>query len=206
MAYSFLNQGGIDELVLIDIDKAKAEIPILPAAMREEYLSLGISTNNINTLIAVKELNDFYRPIYKETDAIILANLLTGDILSHLNKNNINLNDTKLTNEKILGLVNLLSTKKITSKQGKEILPHLLTSDKLLDEIIKELGITEVDDSALKEIINKVLSLNEQSVNDYKAGKEKAIKYLIGQVMKESKGQANPEVVNNMLIDTISNN
>ena len=63
-----------------------------------------------------------------------------------------------------------------------------------------------MDDSALKEIINKVLSLNEQSVNDYKAGKEKAIKYLIGQVMKESKGQANPEVVNNMLIDTISNN
>ena len=74
-----------------------------------------------------------------------------------------------------------------------------------MEQVIKELGITEVDDSALKEIIDKVLALNEQSVNDYKAGKEKAIKYLIGQVMKESKGQANPEVVNNMLIDTISN-
>ena len=206
--YRYLPEPNIPFVNIADawIEKAKAEIPMLPSAMREEYLTLGISTNNINTLIAIKELNDFYRPLYKKTDAIILANLLTGDILSHLNKNNISLSDTKLTAEKILGLVDLLSQKKITSKQGKEILPHLLITDKTLDEIINELGITEVDDSALKTIIEKVLSENEQSVNDYKAGKEKAIKYLIGQVMKESKGQANPEIVNNMLIDTISNN
>lgn len=206
--YRYLPEPNIPFININDtwINKAKGEIPVLPAAMREEYLKLGISSNNLNTLIATKELNDFYREIYESTDAVILANLLTGDILSHLNKNNIALKDTKLTKDKILGLVTLLSNKKITSKQGKEILPYLLTSDNSLEQVIKELGITEVDDSALKEIINKVLALNEQSVNDYKAGKEKALKYLIGQVMKESKGQANPEIVNNMLIDTISNN
>lgn len=206
--YRYLPEPNIPFININDtwINKAKGEIPVLPAAMREEYLKLGISSNNLNTLIATKELNDFYREIYESTDAVILANLLTGDILSHLNKNNIALKDTKLTKDKILGLVTLLSNKKITSKQGKEILPYLLTSDNSLEQVIKELGITEVDDSALKEIIDKVLALNEQSVNDYKAGKEKALKYLIGQVMKESKGQANPEIVNNMLIDTISNN
>lgn len=205
--YRYLPEPNIPYVNITDewLERAKKEIPVLPAKMREEYTLLGISTNNINTLIAVKELNDFYRMLYHNTDAVILANLLTGDILSHLNKNNIELKNTSLDETRLLGLVDMLSAKKITSKQGKEILPYILTTTTSLEEIITELGITEVDDSALKDIINKVLAENEQSIIDYKEGKVKAIKYLIGQVMKESKGQANPEIVNNMLIETISN-
>ena len=172
--------------------------------MRKEYEQIGISSNNINTLIAYKELNDFYRNLYKDTNPIILANLLTGDILSHLNKNNIELKDTKLTKENILKLVSLLSKKEITSKQGKEILPYLLTTDDSVDKVIESLGIKGVDNSELESIVKKVIESNEQSVIDYKSGKEKALKFLIGQVMKETRGQANPEMLNTMLIDVIS--
>lgn len=179
-------------------------IPVLPAAMREEYEKLGISSNNINTLIAYKELNDFYREIYQESDAVILANLLTGDILSHLNKNNIELKNTCLNKENILKLVSLLSKKEITSKQGKEILPYLLTTNDDIDKIIDSLGIKGLDNSELEVIAKNVISSNNQSVVDYKAGKEKALKFLIGQVMKETKGQANPETLNKMLVDIIS--
>ena len=179
-------------------------IPTLPAAMRDEYEQLGISSNNINTLIAYKELNDFYREIYKDTDSVILANLLTGDILSHLNKNNIELKDTCLTKENILKLVTLLSKKEITSKQGKEILPYLLTTSNSVDKIIDDLGIKGLDNSELETIVKNVINANNQSVVDYKAGKEKALKFLIGQVMKETKGQANPETLNKMLIDLIN--
>lgn len=179
-------------------------IPVLPAAMRDEYEKLGISSNNINTLIAYKELNDFYRDIYKNTDSVILANLLTGDILSHLNKNNIELKDTNLTKENILKLVSLLSKKEITSKQGKEILPYLLTTNDSVDKVINDLGIKGLDNSELETIVKNVIAANNQSVVDYKAGKEKALKFLIGQVMKETKGQANPETLNKMLIDLIN--
>ena len=179
-------------------------IPVLPAAMRDEYEALSISANNINTLIAYKELNDFYRNIYKNTDPVILANLLTGDILSHLNKNNIELKDTHLTEDNILRLTSLLSKKEITSKQGKEILPYLLTTDDDVDKIINDLGIKGLDSNELEQVVKNVIAANNQSVIDYKAGKEKALKFLVGQVMKETKGGANPEALNQMLIDLIS--
>lgn len=179
-------------------------IPVLPAAMRDEYEALSISANNINTLIAYKELNDFYRNIYKNTDPVILANLLTGDILSHLNKNNIELKDTHLTEDNILRLASLLSKKEITSKQGKEILPYLLTTDDDVDKIINDLGIKGLDSNELEQVVKNVIAANNQSVIDYKAGKEKALKFLVGQVMKETKGGANPEALNQMLIDLIS--
>ena len=179
-------------------------IPVLPNEMREEYTKLGISLNNINTLIAYKELNDFYREIFKKTDPVILANLLTGDILSHLNKNNIKLSGTCLTTQNILKLTDLLSKKIITSKQGKEILPYLLTTNEDIDEIVEKLGIKALDNNELETIVKRILAVNEQSIIDYKSGKEKALKFLIGQVMRETKGQANPETLNMMLIDIIN--
>ena len=179
-------------------------IPVLPAAMRDEYEKLGISQNNINTLISYKELNDFYRNIYKNVDPVILANLLTGDILSHLNKNNIELKDTCLKENNIMKLVSLLSKKEITSKQGKEILPYLLTTDDEVDKIISDLDIKGLDSAELEAVVKSVIAANNESVVDYKDGKEKALKFLIGQVMKETKGQANPETLNKMLIDMIN--
>ena len=203
--YRYAPEPDIPFVVISDewLNEAKNSIGVMPEAMRNEYAGYGISTNNIKTLVAFKNLNDYYRSIYNKTDKVILANLLTGDILSHLNKNNIALKDTKLTDDNLISLVNMLASKKISSKQGKEILPYILESDLSFTEIIDKLGIKEVDNSALETIVTKVLDENEQSVNDYKTGKDKALKYLMGQIMKETKGQANPEVVNRMLIDKL---
>ena len=203
--YRYAPEPDIPFVVISDewMNEAKNSIGVMPEAMRSEYAGYGISTNNIKTLVAFKDLNDYYRSIYNKTDKVILANLLTGDILSHLNKNNIALKDTKLTDDNLISLVNMLASKKISSKQGKEILPYILESDLSFTEIIDKLGIKEVDNSALETIVTKILDENEQSVNDYKAGKDKALKYLMGQIMKETKGQANPEVVNRMLIDRL---
>lgn len=203
--YRYAPEPDIPFVVISDewMNEAKNSIGVMPETMRSEYAGYGISTNNIKTLVAFKDLNDYYRSIYNKTDKVILANLLTGDILSHLNKNNIALKDTKLTDDNLISLVNMLASKKISSKQGKEILPYILESDLSFTEIIDKLGIKEVDNSALETIVTKILDENEQSVNDYRAGKDKALKYLMGQIMKETKGQANPEVVNRMLIDRL---
>lgn len=192
----------------VDIDdewyeKVLKSIPILPKEMRSEYETLGISKNNIKTLIQYKELNDFYRRLYKRTNPVVLANLLTGDILSHLNKNNISLKDTNLTDENIIKLSDMLGNKEINSKQGKEILPYLLTTDEDITAITDKLGIKSLSLDELNNIIEEVIDNNQQSIIDYKAGKEKALKYLVGQVMNLTKGAANPLTVNDVLLQKI---
>ena len=120
-----------------------------------------------------------------------------------MNKNYKNVND--LNKENIIDLVNVLDKKVISIKQSKEIIDEVLSSKEKVETIIKNRGLEQISDTnSLKEIINKVLSENETSVNDYLSGHDRALKYLMGQIMKETKGNANPTVVNQMLIETLN--
>ena len=102
-------------------------------------------------------------------------------------------------------LVDFLDKKVISIKQSKEIIDEVLSSKEKVETIIKNRGLEQISDTnSLKEIINKVLSENETSVNDYLSGHDRALKYLMGQIMKETKGNANPLVVNQMLIETLN--
>ena len=120
-----------------------------------------------------------------------------------MNKNYKNVND--LNKENIIDLVDFLDKKVISIKQSKEIIDEVLSSKEKVETIIKNRGLEQISDTnSLKEIINKVLSENETSVNDYLSGHDRALKYLMGQIMKETKGNANPLVVNQMLIETLN--
>lgn len=93
----------------------------------------------------------------------------------------------------------------MSSKIFKEILPDILESDLSIEEILKLKNITLMSDTnELEDIIKKVLSENQNSVNDYKSGKQNALKYLMGMIMKETKGSANPKIVNDLLLDLLS--
>ena len=112
--------------------------------------------------------------------------------------------DTNL-DKNFVNIVNMLSKNVISSKIFKDILEEVLTSNLSVEEILKEKNITLMSDtSKLEEIIKKVLKENETSVNDYKSGKQNALKFLMGMIMKETKGSANPKIVNDMLIDLLS--
>ena len=135
---------------------------------------------------------------------VIAANLLTGDVLSYLNKNIIKLENTKLTETNFIRLVTLLDEKKISSKQGKDILSILLEEGKDVDSIIQENHIENIDNETVRNMIVGILDNNPDSIRYYKDGKDRAIKYLMGQVMKESKGQADPASANKMLIEELN--
>ena len=93
----------------------------------------------------------------------------------------------------------------MSSKIFKEILPDILESDLSIEEILKLKNITLMSDTnELEDIVKKVLSENQNSVNDYKSGKQNALKYLMGMIMKETKGSANPKIVNDLLLDLLS--
>ena len=178
-------------------------MPILPKELEKEYNDLGISKNNINTLILNYDLNKVFISLKNKVNPIICANLLTGDILSYLNKNFKNVNDININS--VIDLVNVLDEKRISIKQAKDIMNDVLDGNDI-NELIKSRGLEQISDTTqLAQIVSKVLSENENSVNDYLSGHDRAFKYLMGQIMKETRGNANPELVNKMLIEALNN-
>ena len=188
------------------INKVKKTIPMLPDERREKYQNLGISEVNAKKLVQNRSLSDYLNELLEEKiDFKTASNLLLGDISAYLNKNEIEITKTYLTKEKFIELTNNISDNTLTSKNLKEIIDTIMESEKSIQEIVKEAGIKNItDDTAIKEMINKVISENPDSVADYKTGKDRAIKYLMGQVMKESKGTLNPSMAMNILKEELN--
>ena len=184
------------------LEEIKNSIPVLTDELKEKYKSLGINDNAIKTIIATRDICNFLEKVIDKCNPQIAANLLTGEVLSYLNKNIIKINDTKLTETNFIKLVNLLDEKTISSKQGKDIISIILEEEKDVLDIMKENNIEQIsDDNLIKDVVNKILSENEESINDFKSGKDRAIKYLMGQIMKETKGKINPSLANSILLD-----
>ena len=188
------------------IDQVKENMPVFADELKEKYESLGINNNNIKTILSRLDLCNFLESVINDTDPVIAANLITGDILSYLNKNFISISNVKLTKEDFIELVNMIKEDKLSSKQTKEVLPYILENGGDIISAIKVLGLEEIkDESELKKLVQTVLDNNIESINDYKNGHDRALKYLMGQVMKESKGKANPNVCSNLIIEMLKN-
>lgn len=206
--YRYFPEPDIPYVILTDeeIEQVKKTLPILGDELRNKYKKLNINDNAINTIISSRDICDFLESVIDECNPVIAANLLTGDILSYLNKNIVSLDSTKLSKENFIKLVKALDKNIISSSSSKKIIDIILENDKDVDLIIKENNMEQIsDDSFIKEIITKVISENPDSVKDYKEGKDRAIKYLMGQVMKEAHGKVNPSVSMQLLIKELSN-
>ena len=188
------------------IEEAVKEIPMLPDERREKYQELGISELNANKLVANRSLSDYINTLLGEkTNFKIASNLLLGDISAYLNRTEKDIKETTLTKERFLELISLLEKETLTSKNLKELLDYILESDKTITEIIKEKGIENItDDGEIREVIKRIMEANPESVEDYHNGHDRAIKYLMGQVMKETKGKANPKLAMDILTEELN--
>ena len=188
-----------------EIEKAKNSLPVMPDELREKYRELGLNDNQMKTIIANRMICEYYESVRANTDAVVLANYLTGDILSYMNREKISVEELKLSREELETFVNRMVKKEFSSKQGKELLNDLLENGGTVEEAVKKLGIAQISDSgAIEEIVKKIVENNPDSVKDYKEGKDRAIKFLMGQVMKETKGQANPKMAMDILQKELS--
>lgn len=201
--YRYFPEPDIPYVILTDemIDSAIKNLPMLPDERRNIYTSRGVNIVNANKLIANRSLSDYLNNfIDTDLDFKEATNLLLGDISAYLNREDKEIINTKLTNDKFYDLVKKVADNTLTSKNLKDILDRVLEEDKTIDEIIAECGISNITDSSvLEEIVKKIVSDNPDSVSDYKSGKDRALKYLMGQIMKETKGSANPKLVNDIL-------
>ena len=201
--YRYFPEPDIPYVVIDDemIEEALKKLPMSAAERTKLYIEKGMDLEHAKKIIANRMLSDYLNEFLDtDLDFKTAGNLLLGDISFYLNKEEKRIEDTTLTSDKFLDLVSKVNDGSLTSKNVKDILELVLTSSLSIEEIIKKVGISNITDTgALEEIVLNVISNNPDSVSDYKAGKDRAIKYLMGQIMKETKGSANPKLFNEIL-------
>ncbi|WP_100012496.1 Asp-tRNA(Asn)/Glu-tRNA(Gln) amidotransferase subunit GatB [Lentibacillus sediminis] len=195
------------DLVPLYIDEAwkervKNEIPELPDARKKRYIAeMGLSEYDADVLTSSKQMADFFESATKAgADIKQTANWLMGEISAYMNKHQKELEELPITPEALAKMIQLIEDGTISSKIAKKVSAELLENGGDPEKIVKEKGLVQIsDEGQLREIISGVLKDNQQSVTDYKNGKGKAMGFLVGQVMKATKGQANPPMVNKIL-------
>ena len=188
----------VTEEMISDVAKT---IGMLPDERRELYLSKGVSLINANKLIQNKPLSDYFNSLISlDIDFKVASNLLLGDISAYLNRNEKSIDETTLTKERFSDLVSKVSSGTLTSKNLKEILDKVLEEESSISDIMQEMHIENItDDKAIRELIQRIIKENPTTVADYKAGHDRALKFFMGQVMKETKGSANPQLAMSIL-------
>ncbi|WP_025675438.1 Asp-tRNA(Asn)/Glu-tRNA(Gln) amidotransferase subunit GatB [Paenibacillus polymyxa] len=200
------------DLVTLHIDeewkeRIRASIPELPDQRKTRYTSeYGLPEYDAQVITSSKPLADLFEDSLQFTkDAKAVSNWIMGDLLGYLNSASVELSHVKLTGRGLGEMIGLLEKGTINSKIAKTVFKEMLESDKLPQQIVEEKGLVQIsDEGAILTIVEQVVAANPQSVEDYKAGKQKAIGFLVGQVMKESKGKANPGLANKLLTEVLN--
>lgn len=206
--YRYFIEPDIPYLKLTDefINDSLRSLPLLPDELRNKYSKVGLNLLQIEKLINNRSLNDYFLGLLEyKTNYVTAVNLLLSDISSYLNKHNKVITDTHLSYEKLVNVVEALESGELSNKNVKDLINSFMENDLTLEELKKDFKIENItDDNFIKEVISKVIENNSDSVNDYKKGHDRALKYLMGQVMKETKGAVNPKKASAMLIEVLN--
>ena len=188
------------------LDEIRKSIPELANERKEKYInSYGISEYDAKILVKEKDVADYYEETIKlGANPKASSNWITSVILGHLNKFDLNINDIFLRPNMLVDLIKLVDNKDISSKQAKEVLYAALTEEKEPTKIVEEKGLKQnSDEGAILSVINEVLTEQPASIEQYKNGRTNIVDFLVGQVMKKTRGQANPAMTRNMIIEEI---
>ncbi|MCA0970631.1 Asp-tRNA(Asn)/Glu-tRNA(Gln) amidotransferase subunit GatB [Halobacillus litoralis] len=196
------------DLVPLHIDEAwkeriRQEIPELPDARKKRYIEeLELPEYDAMVLTNNKELSDFFEEtIAAGGDIKQASNWLMGEVSAYMNKHYKELHELELTPASLAKMIKLIEDGTISSKIAKKVFSELVENGGDPEKIVKDKGLVQIsDEGQLTEIITTILDNNQQSIEDYKNGKDKALGFLVGQVMKETKGQANPPMVNKIIL------
>lgn len=163
----------------------------------KEYL---LNEKDASTIVRDKKISDYYEECLKlGGDAVIVSNWLTGSVIAYMNKFDLSIEDIKLTPKMLVDLIELINKGKISGKQGKEVLEKVMDTGEEPEVIVEKLGISQIgDENTIREIVLEVMHENENLVEDYKNGK-RVFDYFIGQIMKKTRGRANPALTSKIL-------
>lgn len=183
----------------------QAHMPELPEARRARYQKeYGLSDHDIDILIANKEMSEFFEETMKYArNAKAVCNWLLSDISAWLNKHEKTIDNCDLKPQNLAKLVSLIDAGEVSNAQAKKLVDDLMAG-KDPQKSAEEKGLRQVSDTgAIEKMVTEVLDANPQAIEDFKNGKDRAVGFLVGQVMKKSRGQANPGMVNQMVRDAL---
>lgn len=184
------------------IESIKSSLPEMPTEKQERFLKqYGLSKKEASIIVDNKALSHFY----EETIALganpkTTANWVLGDILRLLKEKDISSDEIPVLPKALYELLTLIESGKISNTAGKEVFEEMFSTGKSAEEIVKEKGLSQISDtSELEKLINEILDSNPDSIESYASGKTQAAGFLMGQIMKASKGKANPKVAKELL-------
>ena len=194
-----------------EIEKIKTSIPELPDQRKNKYMNTyHLSNYDASVLTSDKKISDFFNQtinsdVQLKKSAKIVANWLTSELFSLLNKNNIDLLDSPVTPDNLGELVKLISSNEISGKIAKDVLEEMFKTNKSAKEIVNEKDLKQVtDQSEIEKVIDDVINENQKMIKEYLGGKNKLLGFFVGQAMKKTKGKANPKLLNDLMIKKIN--
>lgn len=207
--YRYFPEPDLVDIVIDDawLERVRAEIPELPDARKARYVAeLGLSSYDAMVLTLAKPISDFFEAtVAAGADAKLASNWLMGEVSAYLNAEQKELSDTALTPAGLAGMIKLISDGTISSKIAKKVFKELIEKGGDANDIVKAKGLVQIsDENTLREFVTAALDNNPQSIEDFKNGKDRAIGFLVGQIMKQTKGQANPPLLNKILLEEIA--
>ena len=189
------------------IENIKNNLPEMPHVKKNRYINeYMLSEYDADILTMSKKTAAYFEKVVKKcNNPKLVANWIMGDFARLLNENEISIDESKISPDNLADLIILIDKGTISSKIAKTVFEEMFKTGKEPNDIVKESGLTQIsDEEEIKNIVKKVVDNNPKSIEDYKAGKDRALGYLVGQVMKESKGKANPGIVNKLLLEILN--
>ncbi|NLN14183.1 MAG: Asp-tRNA(Asn)/Glu-tRNA(Gln) amidotransferase subunit GatB [Tissierellia bacterium] len=208
--YRYALEGDIPPFTLDDafIEEIRKSMPELPHEKKARFMDqYDLNDYDAGVLTATRDLANFYEETVKYIDdAKLVSNWIMGDVLRGLKDEDLEIDSLKFDAKALADLLTLVKEDKINNNTAKKVLREMFETGKDPNSIVKERGLIQIsDEGALEGIVEEVLAENEQSIIDYKNGKDRALGFLVGQVMKKTRGKANPQLVNKLILEKINN-
>ena len=206
--YKYFIDPNIPKIKLSDdwINEIKDSIPVLAHERKEIYMNnYGLSNYDATILVKDKNVSDYYEDTIKcGADPKLASNWISSVILGYLNKELLSIDDIYVTPLMLKDLIDMVQDGTISSKQGKEVLFKCLDEKKEPKTVVEESGMKQIGSSdEILKIVTEVLDENADNIEKYKSGRTNVVDYLVGQVMKKTRGQANPSITRSMMIEEI---
>ena len=184
------------------IDEIKAVLPKSAEERRTDYINkLGLKPYDADVILQTKEASDFFdKAMEAGADPQMTANWMNTQVNGYLNEHHVELKDIKLTPENLAKMVTLIKDGVISSKIAKKVFAETVANGTDPKKFVEENGMAQLSDlSVLEPMVKEIVDNNPQSVEDFKNGKDRAIGFLVGQIMKQTHGKANPKIINQLL-------
>ena len=188
------------------VEEVRKTLPELPSQKRQRYMDLGLSEYDASVIVEQMQSALFFDKVLElGGNAKIAVNFMMGEIAAYLKENHIEITDTKLTPDNLAELIGLIEKGTISNNIGKQILIDMLQTGEKASAIVEKKGLSQITDvDAIRKMVEEVVANNPNQVEQYKSGKTNILGFFVGQIMKATKGRANPKTVNEILLELLN--